>query len=59
MPTVIASYARIDLVAEAEEVGAMDCIECGCCAYSCPASIPLVQAIRYGKGSILARRRKV
>ena len=59
MPTAIAAYARLDLIAEAEDFGAMDCIECGCCTYTCPASIPLVQAIRYAKGSILARRRKV
>lgn len=25
------------------------CVECGCCAYVCPASIPLVQLIRVGK----------
>jgi electron transport complex protein RnfC len=27
----------------------MDCIECGCCAYTCPASVPLVLAFRSGK----------
>jgi electron transport complex protein RnfC len=59
MPTTIAAYARLDLIAEAEEFGAMDCIECGCCTYTCPATLPLVQAIRYGKGAILAKRRKV
>jgi electron transport complex protein RnfC len=25
------------------------CMECGCCAYVCPAQIPLVQLIRMGK----------
>jgi electron transport complex protein RnfC len=59
MPTTIAAYARLDLIAEAEEFGAMDCIECGCCTYTCPATLPLVQAIRYAKGAILAKRRKV
>ena len=33
------------------------CIECGCCSYSCPATIPLVQAIRYGKAAIIAKKR--
>jgi electron transport complex protein RnfC len=28
------------------------CMECGCCAYSCPAALPLVQLIRVGKASI-------
>jgi electron transport complex protein RnfC len=27
----------------------MDCIECGCCAYTCPASVPLVLAFRSAK----------
>ena len=27
----------------------MDCIECGCCAYVCPAGIPLVLGFRSGK----------
>ena len=27
----------------------MACVECGCCAYACPAQIPLVQLIRMGK----------
>jgi len=30
----------------------MDCIECGCCAYTCPASVPLVLAFRSGKNMI-------
>jgi Na+-translocating ferredoxin:NAD+ oxidoreductase subunit C len=25
------------------------CMECGCCAFTCPAKIPLVQLIRMGK----------
>jgi electron transport complex protein RnfC len=28
------------------------CMECGCCAYTCPASIPLVQLIRMGKARL-------
>ena len=30
----------------------MDCIECGCCAYTCPASVPLVLGFRAGKQMI-------
>lgn len=59
LPTTIAAYARRDLLAEAEAYRAMDCIECGCCSYSCPATIPLVQAIRYGKAAIIAKKRKL
>lgn len=28
----------------------MDCIECGCCMYTCPANRPLLDYIRLGKG---------
>lgn len=58
LPTTIAGYARRDLHAEAAEYRALDCIECGSCSYVCPARIPLVQAIRYGKAAILAKKRK-
>ncbi len=57
LPTTIAAYARRDLLAEATEYCAMDCIECGSCSYVCPSTIPLVQAIRYGKAAILAKKR--
>ena len=58
LPTTIAAYSRRDLLAEATEYCAMDCIECGSCSYVCPAAIHLVQAIRYGKTAILAKKRK-
>lgn len=57
-PTTIATYARLELVDEAENYNALDCIECGCCTYICPASLPLVQSIRHIKGGIMAKRRK-
>jgi len=34
----------------------MDCKECGCCSYTCPAHIPLVHYFKTGKK--LARRKK-
>ena len=33
----------------------MDCIECGACAYVCPAHRPLVQHIRRAKAEIRSR----
>jgi electron transport complex protein RnfC len=33
-----------------------NCIECGCCAYVCPASIPIVGYIKKGK-AMLAREK--
>ena len=34
---------------EAMDLGLMDCKECGCCAYICPAHLPLVQGFKLGK----------
>ena len=31
------------------KMGLFACIECGCCAYVCPSTIPIVGLIRYGK----------
>lgn len=40
----------------AVEEGLMDCKECGCCAWSCPARIPLVQGMKLGK--LMIRKKK-
>ncbi len=37
--------------------GLMDCKECGCCGYVCPAGIPLVQGMKLGK--LISRKKKV
>jgi len=59
MPTTIRSYIEHDMVAEADEYDALDCMECGSCSFGCPARLPLVQSIRYAKGRVLARRREL
>jgi electron transport complex protein RnfC len=40
---------------EAMAGGLMDCKECGCCSYVCPARIPLVQGMKLGK--LMARKK--
>ncbi|MDP8257291.1 MAG: electron transport complex subunit RsxC [Candidatus Alcyoniella australis] len=59
-PTLIAARTKLDDFDECLRIGARDCMECGCCAYSCPAGIPLVQYIKLAKSEIaqLQRRRK-
>jgi electron transport complex protein RnfC len=42
--------------AEAKRYGALACIECGCCAYICPAKRPLVQSIRVAKKIIREKK---
>ncbi len=48
-PTIL--YKNIDHgeYGAAMELGLMDCKECGCCGFTCPARIPLVQGMRLGK----------
>lgn len=41
---------------EAMDLGLMDCKECGCCSFSCPSHIPLVQGFKLGKK--LGRQKK-
>lgn len=57
-PLWIAAYAERGMHEEAERLNALDCVECGCCSYVCPARRPLVQAIRLSKGDITERRRR-
>ena len=34
----------------------MSCMECGCCAFSCPARRPLVQYLRMAKSIVKSGR---
>lgn len=43
---------------DAKRYGLMDCIECGTCAYVCPARIKLVQHFRIGKQMVRAETAK-
>ena len=41
-------------VEESKEHNILDCIECGCCFFSCPANKPLTDEIRLGKNKVRA-----
>ncbi len=43
---------------ELEGLDVLDCIECGCCAYECPANRRIVQNVKRGKAEIAKIRRK-
>jgi len=58
LPTTIAQAAEHELYKRAEKLYAMDCFECGCCAYICPSKIPLVQWIRIAKAEITKAKKK-
>ena len=52
MPMYIDAYALRGDFASAKKYGALDCMECGCCAYTCPAKRPIVQSVRLAKRKI-------
>lgn len=43
---------------EAQKLHILDCIECGCCTYTCPARRLMVQTIRIGKDFIRRNTKK-
>jgi Na+-translocating ferredoxin:NAD+ oxidoreductase subunit C len=49
MPKEIGVYVEAGKGHLTEPFGAMECFECGCCAYVCPARRPLVQFCRLAK----------
>lgn len=58
MPKMIAAFIKKGRMADAQAYHALDCIECGSCAYVCPAHINLVHWIRYGKSELIRARKK-
>ena len=48
-PTKIFKLIDCNMNDESTDAGLMDCVECGSCAFMCPAHIPLVQGFRKGK----------
>jgi electron transport complex protein RnfC len=54
-PAEISKAVEADDIKDAESYHVMTCIECGACAFSCPARRPIVQLCRRAKNSIRAR----
>ena len=51
-PALIVRELKAGNIEKAKSFGLMDCIECGCCAFICPAKVNLIQRIRLGKGIV-------
>lgn len=50
LPQMLAKLAKAEKWHDMKyDFNLMDCMECGCCTYSCPARIPIVQYIKLGK----------
>lgn len=59
-PYLMYGFARRLRYEELEAAHVTDCIECGCCSYTCPAYLPLLDYIRLGKSEVakILRREK-
>lgn len=57
-PTMLNQLIKSNRFEEADANDVLDCIECGCCSFSCPSNILLVQRIRLGKAEVMAIRKK-
>lgn len=59
-PYLLMTYSQRQMWAEDEANHIMDCIECGCCLFSCPANRPILDYVRLGKNTVgkIIRSRK-
>ena len=58
IPAKLADYAKRHDKKAFEKANGMECCECGCCSYSCPAKRPLTQYIKSMRKIVLADRKK-
>ena len=56
-PYLLSRLARLQKWDMAEEHNTIDCIECGCCSYTCPSNLPLLDYIRIGKQTVMTNIR--
>lgn len=56
-PYLLYKLAKLQKWDTTEEHNAVDCIECGCCSYTCPSYLPLLDYIRIGKQMVMANIR--
>ncbi|MCQ2350593.1 MAG: electron transport complex subunit RsxC [Paludibacteraceae bacterium] len=53
-PYLLSKMSKLKMYDEAEAHAIFDCIECGCCAFSCPSNRPLLDYVRLGKAQVMA-----
>ena len=58
LPARLAKLAERGDMAGFEAMDGMECCECGCCSYICPAKRPLTQSIKSMRKMVLAERKK-
>ena len=58
VPARLATLAENGDMEGFEKMDGMECCECGCCSYICPAKRPLTQSIKSMRKMVLAERKK-
>lgn len=51
-PYLLARQAELEMWEGMEAHNIMDCIECGCCTFTCPSHRPLLDYVRMGKATV-------
>ena len=51
-PYLLSRQAELEQWDALEKHSVMDCIECGCCSFTCPSHRPLLDYIRMGKATV-------
>lgn len=52
VPQMLVKAVKSNDFEKFDALGGMECIECGCCSFICPAKIPLTQRFKYGKAKV-------
>ena len=58
IPARLATFAMRGDMESFQKFDGMECCECGCCSYICPAKRPLTQSIKSMRKMVLASRKK-
>ncbi len=58
LPSKLATFAEHGDMERFQKFDGLECCECGCCSYVCPAKRPLTQSIKSMRKMVLASRKK-
>ena len=58
VPSALSIYCEQEEWDFAREANMMECRECGCCAYVCPAKRRIVHLVQYGKSELAKKKKK-
>ncbi len=51
-PYLLSKFSQLERWEDMEKHDVMDCIDCGCCQFTCPSYRPLLDYIRVGKATV-------